>query len=97
MRNKYTAIHLITDALAVFRLTKLMTDDYITEDIRNYIFDHTKQGSKLRYFITCGWCTSMWAAIALVSLRRIHEPTANIISTSLALSAITGVSYDKGL
>lgn len=97
MKSKYTALHLIIDAVAVFRLTKLMTDDYITEDIRNYIFDHTSKDSKLRYFITCGWCTSMWAAIGLVALRRIHEPTANIISTSLALSAITGVSYDKGL
>lgn len=95
--RKYTAIELIVDAVAVFRLTKLVTEDVITQDIRDFIFKKTPRGSKLRVLITCGWCSSFWAAVVIVALRRAHPASADIVSTTLALSAATGVLFDKGL
>lgn len=97
MKTKYNAVSLVIDTVAVYRLTKLITDDLITEDLRNLVYNHTQPSSKLRYLITCGWCSSFWAAVAIVSLRRISPDAANIISTALALSAVTGVAYDRGL
>jgi hypothetical protein len=88
---------LLSDTLAVYRLTKLITDDKITEDLRNLIFDKFPKGHKLRYLITCGWCVSIWAALAIFTLRKIHPETADFVSGILATSAVTGVAYSKGL
>lgn len=88
---------LLSDTLAVYRLTKLITDDKITEDLRNLIFDKLPKGHMLRYLITCGWCVSIWAALAIFTLRKISPETADFVSGILATSAVTGVAYAKGL
>ena len=91
------ALTLLTDIVAVYRLTKLVTDDKITEDLRDLIFEKFPKGSKIPYLITCGWCVSIWAAIAIFTLREISPTTANYVSGILAASAVTGVAYSKGL
>jgi Protein of unknown function (DUF1360) len=88
---------LLSDALAVYRLTKLITDDKITEDLRDLIFEKLPRGHKLQYLITCGWCVSIWAALAIFTLRKISPETADFLSAVLATSAVTGVAYSKGL
>lgn len=91
------AITLLSDTLAVYRLTKLVTDDKITEDLRDLIFQKLPHGHKLRYLITCGWCVSIWAALAIFTLRKVSPETANFVSGILATSAVTGVAYSRGL
>lgn len=88
---------LLSDTLAVYRLTKLVTDDKLTEDLRDLVFDKFPAGHKLRYLITCGWCVSIWAALAILTLRKISPETADFVSAILATSAVTGVAYSKGL
>jgi Protein of unknown function (DUF1360) len=90
-------ITLLADTLAVYRLTKLVTDDKITEDLRDLIFEKLPRGHKLAYLITCGWCVSIWAGIAIFTLRKVSPETANYVSGILATSAVTGVAYSRGL
>lgn len=92
-----TAVSVLTDILATYRLTKLIMEDKITEDFRNLIYEKFPKDSKLSYLIGCPWCVSIWAGATIFTLRRISPETANIVSGLLAASAVTGVVYTKGL
>jgi hypothetical protein len=92
-----SAVSVITDVIATYRLTKLIMEDRITEDLRDLIYSKFPRDSKLSYFIGCPWCVSIWAGAAIFTLRRISPETANVVSGLLAASAVTGVVYTKGL
>jgi len=92
-----SAVSVITDTVATYRLTKLIMEDRITEDLRALIFDKFPRDSKMSYLLTCPWCVSVWAGMAIFTLRRISPETADIVSGLLAASAVTGVIYTKGL
>lgn len=91
------AVSFISDVIATYRLTKLIMDDKITEDFRNFIFEKFPRDSKLSYLITCPWCVSVWAGATIFTLRKISPDTADIVSGLLAASAVTGVVYTRGL
>lgn len=96
--GKHPALTLIVDVVAVYRLTKLVNEDYITEDLRNLVFDKfPPKKSKFGYLFTCPWCMSIWAAGVIFTLRRISPQTADYLSTILAASAVTGLAASKGL
>lgn len=86
-------ISVIIDIIATYRLTKLILEDKFTEDFREFIFEHFPNDHKLSYFIRCPWCVSMWMGLAVFTLRRFYPETANILSSALAASAVTGVAY----
>lgn len=76
-----TWLVLVVTALAVFRLTRLVTSDTITEPLRARVLNGPTTYSRaqrkpsaarvrLYDFITCAWCVSMWiAALAVVELQ----------------------------
>lgn len=88
---------LALDIAATYRLTKLVMEDKVTEDFRNYIYEKFPRDSKVSYFVGCPWCISIWGAAVLVILRKISPEAANAVSTILAASAVTGVAYTRGL
>lgn len=90
-------VTLLMDIAATYRLTKLVLDDKITEDIRGAIYERFPRESKISYFIGCPWCVSIWAGAVIFTLRKAHPDTADILSGLLAASAVTGVAYTKGL
>jgi hypothetical protein len=92
-----STITALTDVAAVYRLTKLVMEDKITEDLRDLIYSKFPRDSKISYFIGCPWCVSIWAGAAIFTLRKVSPETANIVSGMLAASAVTGVVYTKGL
>lgn len=95
------------DALAVYRLTKLVIEDKLTEDLRNFIGDKfpwvtdkrtgQKRMSKIEYLFYCPWCVSIWAAGFVFTLRKVSPQTADYLSSILAASALTGISVSKGI
>lgn len=96
---------LLSDALAVYRLTKLINEDRLTEPLRDLLSEKFppkpqpigfKQSLPV-YFVHCPWCVSVWAAIAIFTLRKISPETADFISGVLATSAVTGVAISRGL
>jgi hypothetical protein len=102
-----TITTLLVDTAAVYRLTKLVTEDYLTEDLRNIILKHfpavidkrtdLKRKHKVAYFINCPWCVSIWAAVFIFTLRQINPTAATYLSSILAASAVTGIAAIKGI
>lgn len=77
--------HVLT-AIAAKRLTRLIVDDKITEDLREAWFDKfPPETTKLGYLVSCTKCTSMWSALIAVALSR---TPLKFVVTSLALSEI---------
>lgn len=87
-------------ALATYRLTKLVIDDYITEDLRRLAYQElsklkSKHARKVEYLLSCPWCVSIWAAGFLILLNKIAPNLAKALKILLASSAVTGIVYSK--
>lgn len=102
-----SALTLLVDTVAVHRLTKLITEDYLTEDLRKLVQEHfpavtdkrtqMKRKSKFTYFVNCPWCVSIWAAAFIFTLRKINPQLATYLSSILAASSVTGIAATKGI
>lgn len=98
---------LLLDTAAVYRLTKLVTEDYLTEDLRKLVQDkfpavmdrrtEMRRKHKIVYFINCPWCVSIWAAGFIFALRKMNPELATYLSSILAASAATGIAATKGI
>lgn len=84
------------DILATYRLTTLIKDDKITEDIRNVVFQKYGEPSdenshKISYLLSCPWCLSIYfgglAVLAGARWPRMWKP----VSKALSYSALTGL------
>lgn len=84
------------DVLATYRLTTLIKDDKITEDIRRVVFNRygepdDENSNKVSYLLNCPWCLSIYfgGLAVLVGARwpRVWKP----MSKALAYSAVTGL------
>jgi UDP-N-acetylmuramyl pentapeptide phosphotransferase/UDP-N-acetylglucosamine-1-phosphate transferase len=85
------ALLVLIAALATFRLTVLVNQDYITETPRKRL--QARLPEKLAYMIGCPWCASFWLAIP-VSIAVVMWPTNRvvwIVLLALALSAVAGL------
>lgn len=56
-----SAVVVVVAVLAVYRVTRLVTGDYITETPRRWLQRHLPE--KLAYLIGCPHCASFWIAI----------------------------------
>ena len=87
---KHTA-HAALALLATRRITTLITEDKITEDLRDAVTrrfppEHTKLG----YLVTCRKCSSIWAALcSLLLLALGNVPVVRTVLYALALSEAT--------
>ena len=86
---------LLVDVVAVYRLTRLVIQDEITEDLREAIWKKFPVETKIGYLITCEWCTSIWAGALIFGLRKTNPEFATWLSSTLAASAATGIAYSK--
>lgn len=87
-------VSLLLDIIAVYRITKLIIDDEILADFRDLVWDKfPPESTKIGYLITCPWCTSIWAGIAVFALRKLDPNFTDYLSSVLAASAVTGVVY----
>jgi hypothetical protein len=102
-------LSLLTQALATFRLTRLITEDTITEPLRDAIYARFGDPSQTRrreislsYLVSCPYCASVYAAaattlLAALTTRRaplpIRLPAAFLLST-LALSGAVSAAHD---
>jgi hypothetical protein len=81
--------------MATLRLTKLIIDDYLVDDVRQWILNKFPENKKLQYFFTCPWCVSVWVATGLLILQRVYPTAHKELVTMLALSATTGIIFNK--
>lgn len=88
-----SALDLIILALAVYRITRLVTTDVILNRYREKIWRrYPPENGGLGYLITCDWCTSLWVSSLVVVMYTIaSEPTTLILSV-FALSGFVGLA-----
>lgn len=79
-----------TDALAVYRATRLVTQDRITEPLREAVWRHRPADKGIGYLITCPWCSSMWLAAGAAAARRVAPRVWRPVARVLALSGAAG-------
>lgn len=82
----------VIDALATHRLTKLVIDDYITEPLREKVYEKfgDPEDSKISYLVTCPWCVSIYTGLGVVAARSIAPKAWAPLAAALAYSSITG-------
>lgn len=84
---------LLVDALAVYRLSRLVTQDTITERPRTWITDRYETG--VGTLVQCAWCISVWIA-APVLAATVWIPAAwSWLAALLALSAVAGYLSER--
>jgi Protein of unknown function (DUF1360) len=89
-------IDIVFDVLATYRLTTLVKDDKITEDLRNIVFRRYGEPSdedchKLSYLLTCPWCLSIYFGAAAVAGRSLFPKVWRPAAKALTYSALTGL------
>lgn len=55
---------LILTLLAVVRVTRLITSDYLTEPLRVRAIKGLEGHARLQYLLVCSWCASVWVGVA---------------------------------
>jgi hypothetical protein len=50
--------------MALARLTRLLTQDEITDFIRVWVYRKWGEESTAAYFSTCAWCVGLWLSLA---------------------------------
>lgn len=82
------ASRLAIDALAAYRLTRLVAQDKITASLRRRL-DATVPG--VGSFVSCPWCVGFWVSCGVVLARRALPAAWGPVAEVLALSAVTGL------
>lgn len=97
------ALLLLIYALAVARVTGLITADSITEDLRDgligWLDDRPKTlGAYITTLITCPWCAGMWVSLIASPLVWFwaESPVMLIPAIALAFSQVTGMISSLG-
>lgn len=91
-----TALNFVKDALAVYRLTKLVIDDKITEDYREAVFERfPPETTKIGFMFTCPWCISIWVGFGVVLARKIAPEAWDATATALAASSVSGLLAER--
>lgn len=81
---------LILAFLATWRLSRLLTTDYLFEFYRRWM---KRWGEKTEYFAECPWCTSVWLAVPVIWLA-VEFPDSKVLLVAygaLAASGVTGM------
>lgn len=100
---------LITTALATYRLTRLITEDVITEPLRDAIFDRFGDPSTdaarytLSYAVTCPHCAGLYSAAVAALLTYVADSPAlpapiripaHLLVTALATAGAVSIYHD---
>lgn len=91
-----TVLDLVIDALATHRLTTLVKDDKILEDVRAAVWSRygspeDEDAHKLSYFLTCPWCLSIYLGTLVSGLRLLWPNGWRPVAKALAFSTVTGL------
>jgi hypothetical protein len=99
-RDDDRLIDVVFDVLATYRLTTLLKDDKITEDLRNSVWRRygepsDEEGRKISYLLTCPWCLSIYFGAAAVAGRTWFPKVWGPAAKALTYSALTGLLSEQ--
>ncbi len=81
-------MRLIVRALATYRLTRLVGQDYITNDVRRWA--QKRAPERIAYLLSCPWCISVWLAPLIVAADRSRRKVLTGGVEAMALSCVVG-------
>ncbi len=81
-------IELVEDGLAVYRLTRLVTTDRITQPLRDAA---AERNETLGYLTSCDYCSSIWIALGVTAVSALVPRAWRPLARALASSAVTGI------
>lgn len=92
-----SALTLGIDALAAFRVTRLVTADDITAPLRDAIEVRAARvaSDRLAEFIVCPWCVGMWVAAGVAIARARFPRTWGALARILGISAAVGLLAER--
>jgi hypothetical protein len=88
---------LVVGALAVARLTRLITEDELTQPLRQRITGWAEGTAQRRarpavgYLVTCPWCVSPYLALGWLALTATAPASAAAAGAVLAWSEVSGL------
>lgn len=86
----------VKDVLAIYRLTRLVIADEITQPIRDKVWEkHPPEATKIGYLFTCPWCASIWVGVGVAAARKIAPAAWSFAATALAGSAVAGLIEER--
>lgn len=89
-------LSLVVGALAVARLTTLLTKDRLTIRYRRWVVNKWGPDSMPSYLAHCEWCTSMWLAMPIMPVAALFPYTWVIgILAVPAASLVAGLIFSK--
>lgn len=86
----HNAVLLVLDALATWRLTRLLIDDSITFWLRKPLVEG-RGPAWLADLMTCPWCLSIWIATGVVVAQVLVPGQWIYVAAVLAFSAVAGL------
>lgn len=96
MAAEGTVLGVVVDALATYRLTRLVVEDEIAAPLRDRVWARDDPGmARIGYLVTCPWCVSFWVAVAVVAARRAAPGPWGLAARVLAFSAVTGAAANR--
>lgn len=91
-------LNVIAGIAAVARITTLITEDAISEPLRDALDERARRAKlysfheRVAYMASCPSCTSVWAGMAVVGLSQFKA--GRLVITALALSQLGLVARD---
>ncbi len=84
---------LLVDALASYRVTRLLVSDGIVDRQRHAVVDRLRRRGhrKLVELSECPWCIGFWVACGVVAARRVIPRTWAPVAEAFAFSAVSGL------
>lgn len=80
---------LVLTALAVFRVSRLIVEDSITEPLREWTL--ARVPDRIGELIECVWCVSFWVGLAATIGYAASPSVMFWLSLPFALSAVAGI------
>jgi hypothetical protein len=92
-RESSQALNLAVDALASYRVTRLLVSDGIVDRQRDALVDHLRRRGhrKLVDLSECPWCIGFWVACGVVAARRAVPRAWSPVAEAFAFSAVSGL------
>lgn len=87
------ALTFLIVGLAVYRVTRLIIADKITQPLRERTVDKLPEASKLRELFHCPFCISIYVAFFAFGCWELNATATLWVSTPLALAAVTGLIF----
>jgi hypothetical protein len=85
-------VSLVVAALAVARITRFLTEDYLTVGYRRWVVTRWGPESKMSYLVHCPWCTSIWIALPVMPVASLFPNVWVIAALSIpAASMVAGL------